>query len=192
MADMTEPLKEAAPYIDGHLRHYIESNGADGAVYQDHTALGGHARTMHLVLKTVGRKSGLPRLAPLICKEVAKSDNGAEYIVIASKMGDDADPLWFVNMRAGGEVAAQVGPKRYRCTWRAIEGEERQRLWDAMEADYPPYAEYRARTGRVIPVVVLTPVGEISEPFEPRAGDGVNGGVAALRASTGSVRGALY
>ena len=57
MADMTEPLKEAAPYIDGHLRQYIESNGADAAVYQDHTALGGHATVSytHLTLPTILR-----------------------------------------------------------------------------------------------------------------------------------------
>src|SRR5262245_23354947 len=112
MADMTEPLKGAAPYIDEHLRGYIESKGADEWVYQDHTALGGHEHTMHLVLRTIGRKTGQPRLAPLICKEV-----DGNYIIIASKMGDDAHPLWFVNMQAGGEVAAQVGPKRYRCDW---------------------------------------------------------------------------
>ena len=183
MADMTEPLKGAAPYINEHLRHYIDSDGSDTAVYQDHTALGGLDRTMHLVLRTTGRKSGQPRLAPLICKEV----NG-DYIVIASKMGDDAHPLWFVNMQAGGEVAAQAGSKRFRCKWRAAEGEERRGLWGAMEADYPPYADYRAATSREIPVVVLTPAGEIAERFELNPGDGVNGGVAALNSGVERIR----
>lgn len=183
MADMSEGLKSAAPYIDEHLRAYIESNGADTAAYQDHRALGGHERTMHLVLRTVGRKTGQLRLAPLICKQV-----GSDYIIIASKMGDDADPLWFANMKAGGEVAAQVGPKRYRCDWRVAEGEERTRLWEAMEADYPPYAQYKAATSRLIPVVVLTPVAEIAERFELRPGDGVHGGLAAINSGVARIR----
>ena len=35
---------------------------------------------------------------------------------------------------------------------------ERQSLWDASVEAYPPYAEYQAKTDRVIPVFIAEPV----------------------------------
>jgi hypothetical protein len=35
---------------------------------------------------------------------------------------------------------------------------ERERLWKAAVAAYPPYAEYQTRTTRVIPIFVAEPV----------------------------------
>ncbi|MEW5660136.1 nitroreductase/quinone reductase family protein [Streptomyces cinereoruber] len=40
---------------------------------------------------------------------------------------------------------------------REAEGEERDRLWDAMVAIFPQYKSYRKKTERRIPVVVLEP-----------------------------------
>jgi len=169
MADMLAMLKMAAPSIQDHVRSYIETDGGDAAYFRDNTQFGGDPKTTHLLLKTFGRKTGEPRFAPLIFKEI-----GGEYVIVASKAGDDSHPTWFLNMRDAKEVAAQVGPKRYRCTWRVAEGEERQRIWDVMTPYYPPYLEYQARTDRQIPVVLLRPVGEIAEKFVSRPGDGVD------------------
>ena len=35
---------------------------------------------------------------------------------------------------------------------------ERQRLWDAGAAAYPPYNDYQAKTDRKIPVFIAEPV----------------------------------
>jgi hypothetical protein len=35
---------------------------------------------------------------------------------------------------------------------------ERQRLWSASSAAYPPYNDYQARTSRKIPVFIAEPV----------------------------------
>ena len=35
--------------------------------------------------------------------------------------------------------------------------EERERLWDLSVATYPPYADYQAKTERVIPVFLAEP-----------------------------------
>jgi deazaflavin-dependent oxidoreductase (nitroreductase family) len=169
MADMTEFLKEVAAGIEDHLRLYIQTDGGDEAYYRDMGPLGGDPKTKTLVLKTLGRKSGKPQLAPLIYNTW-----GDGFIIVASKGGADSQPAWFYNITAAETVTVQVRDKRYRCTWRIAEGVERETLWRFMSGYYPPYLEYQARTDREIPVVLLTPVAEDSEPFVWRPGEGVD------------------
>ena len=38
-------------------------------------------------------------------------------------------------------------------------GSEKGAWWERAVAAYPPYAEYQARTSRVIPLLVATPTG---------------------------------
>jgi hypothetical protein len=38
---------------------------------------------------------------------------------------------------------------------REAQGEERDRIWEAHKKAFPGFAEYEAKTDRVIPVVVL-------------------------------------
>ena len=40
---------------------------------------------------------------------------------------------------------------------REVEGDERARWWDRAVEAFPPYADYREKTDRRIPVFVLTP-----------------------------------
>jgi len=108
-----------------------------------------------LLLTTIGRKSGEPRPLPLIYQEI----DGA-YVVIASKGGMPNHPIWFLNLEANPDCELMVGPKKVSAGARVAEGEERERLWAALEKVYPPYTEYQERAGdRVIPVVVLDPKG---------------------------------
>jgi deazaflavin-dependent oxidoreductase (nitroreductase family) len=159
MADVSKFLAAAAPGIKQHLRRYIETDGADG-YYRDMSAGGGNSRSTTLILKTIGRKSGRVLLAPLLFN-VWKS----EWVIVASKAGNDAHPGWFYNLTAADEVAVQVRDKRYRCKWRIAEGAEREAVWSFMVDYYPPYRDYQSRTTRQIPVVVLTPLAEIPERF---------------------------
>ena len=113
------------------------------------------------MLKTIGRKSGRTNLAPLLYNTW-----GDGFVLVASKSGSDTSPAWFHNTLAAAEVAVQVRDRRYRCTWRVVDGVERKNLWRYMSGYFPPYLEYQARTQRQIPVILLTPVGEIDEPFD--------------------------
>ena len=106
-----------------------------------------------LLLETVGRKSGLARTIPLLYVP-----DGERFIVVASNAGDDRPPAWWLNLRARPEAAVQAGRERHRVRARRAEGEEEAALWKKLEASYPPYAGYRTRTSRDIPVVVLEPV----------------------------------
>jgi deazaflavin-dependent oxidoreductase (nitroreductase family) len=60
---------------------------------------------MVLLLTTIGRKSGQPRLTPLQFEEV----DGAFYI--ASARGEDAD--WFKNILANPKVHVQIGKREF-------------------------------------------------------------------------------
>jgi len=136
-------------WIGEHLRRYVESDGADGHMW-DSTPVGGPGLLPTLLLTTIGRRSGQPIVMPLIYGEV-----GGKYVVVASKGGAPTHPGWYLNLAARPAVEVQVGAQRFRAAARTATGEERSRLWQTMAAIYPPYNAYQAKTQREIPVVVL-------------------------------------
>jgi len=168
-ADVSEFLKQMAAGIQDHLKCYLKTGGDDASYYRDMSSQGGDPKSKTLVLKTVGRKSGKQQLAPLLYNTW-----GDDFIIVASKGGAEAHPAWYLNLTAADHAVVQVRDKRYRCTWRVAEGAERETLWRFMSGYYPPYLKYQTKTDRQIPVVVLTPVAEVAEPFAWHEGDGVN------------------
>ena len=106
-----------------------------------------------VVLTTTGRKSGLPRQTPL-----AYFTDGDDVVLIASKGGAPEDPSWLLNIRADPAVGLHVGPAGGSYTAREATGAERERLWKLANALYRGYDGYQARTDRIIPVVVCSPV----------------------------------
>jgi deazaflavin-dependent oxidoreductase (nitroreductase family) len=153
---MTGKVEIGAPGWQGnHLALYLKTNGAEGHLV-DFTAFGGSAQTPCLILKTTGRRSGEPKLIPLIYGE-----DGGRFVIVASKGGAPQHPAWFLNLKAAPEVAFQVVDKKYRGVARIAEGAERERLYAMMAGVYPPYIAYQAKTEREIPVVLLEPQGEI-------------------------------
>ena len=142
-------------WVAQHRARYLQSGGTDGHI-EDLTAVGGHAIGANLLLKYTGRKSGKVYI-PGLCYCLF----GGEVVIIASKGGADHHPEWYLNVRAMDEVAIQIASQAWRATWREAEGAERQAAWDAMERNFPFYANYKAATDRVIPVLLLKPVAAI-------------------------------
>jgi deazaflavin-dependent oxidoreductase (nitroreductase family) len=105
-----------------------------------------------LLLDHVGAKSGTPRTSPLLYVE-----DGDDLVVVASKGGFPSHPAWFHNLRANPDTTVQVGSERRSVHARVAGPEERERLWALAVAAYPGYEDYRARTERQIPLVVLEP-----------------------------------
>ena len=105
-----------------------------------------------LLLTTVGRKSGAPRVAPLIYGR-----DGDRVLLIASKGGMDHHPLWYHNLVATPEVEVQIGAEVRRMTAHTASPAEKRALWPKMVAVYRDYDDYQARTARDIPLVILTP-----------------------------------
>jgi len=105
-----------------------------------------------LLLETVGRKTGQQRTTPLLYVP-----DGSRFVVVASNAGDDRDPAWWLNLKQRPETTIQVGTQSHRVRARRASEEETQQLWPLLEASYGPYAQYRTRTARSIPVILLEP-----------------------------------
>lgn len=142
-------------WITDHLQRYLDTNGADGHMW-DSGPVGGPGLLPTLLLTTNGRRSGKPITMPLIYGEADGS-----YIIVASKGGAPQHPGWYLNLAANPQVEVQVRDKRFRAAARTASGQERSSLWQKMRGIYPPYDEYQAKTEREIPVVVLEPQGEV-------------------------------
>jgi deazaflavin-dependent oxidoreductase (nitroreductase family) len=125
-----------------HTERYLETNGEDGYVWRRGTTV--------LLLYTIGRKSGEQRIQPLIYREI-----DGKLVIVASKGGAPEPPAWYLNLRDQGEAEVQIKADRFPVRVRDAEGDERERLWDAMNEVWPDYARYQERTDRRIPVVVL-------------------------------------
>jgi deazaflavin-dependent oxidoreductase (nitroreductase family) len=85
---------------------------------------------------------------------------GDEYVVVASKGGAPEDPKWLANVLANPvvdvEVAAPGAIERFNARARVVaSGQERDQLYAYMTEVWPAFADYAAKTARIIPVVVL-------------------------------------
>jgi len=103
-----------------------------------------------LLLHSTGARSGKERVTPMMYLAV---DDG--FAVFASKAGADTNPDWYHNLRAHPEARIEVGTETLDVTARVLDPEEREPVWEEQKRRYPGFAEYEAKTDRVIPVVVL-------------------------------------
>ncbi len=106
-----------------------------------------------LLLTTTGRRTG--RLHTTALTHLVE---GRNVVVIASNGGAPNHPAWLLNLRARPEAEIQVGGQRRRVRAREANGAERERFWTRVVQAMPRYADYKARTSRRIPVVVLEPI----------------------------------
>lgn len=107
-------------------------------------------RTQILLLTTTGRRSGEPRVAPLLYVE-----DGPNRVVVASNGGTERVPGWWLNLHAKPEGRVQCGLEHHAITAREATSDETARLWPKLTAAYDFFDDYRARTQRAIPVVIL-------------------------------------
>jgi deazaflavin-dependent oxidoreductase (nitroreductase family) len=106
-----------------------------------------------LLLHSIGAKSGQERVNP-----VAYVSDGDRLVIIASKGGAPTNPAWYHNLLAHPLVTVEVGSERFQVRAAVAAEPERTRLYDKMVAMMPGFAEYRQKTTRTIPVIVLTRV----------------------------------
>lgn len=118
---------------------------------------GGDIDGMHrerlLLLTTTGRKSGTPRVCPLMFHR-----EGGRLLVIASMMGAPAHPDWYLNLLADPQTTVEIGSEQYPATAIPLGPEDRDRVWKKLTQDYPFLADHQAKTTRTIPVVELRPL----------------------------------
>jgi len=105
-----------------------------------------------VLLTTIGAKSGEPRTSPL-----AHVVDGERLVIAASYAGADKNPAWFHNILANPKVTIELGEEKFEATASVVEDRaERDVLYAKMVALMPGFAEYEAKTERLIPVVTLT------------------------------------
>ena len=105
-----------------------------------------------LKLTTTGRQSGQPRTVML----TSPIQEGTTLVLVASGIGGDKQPAWFLNLREHPqvEVTFQGNPSK-QMRARVANTEERDRLWPQIMASYQIYEGYQAKTEREFPLVLL-------------------------------------
>ena len=106
----------------------------------------------HVVVTTVGRRSGTVREIPLYATE-----DGPRLLLIGSYAGRDRDPAWVGNLEANPVADVRIGGDVRRMRAHLADGPERDRAWALAVDAYPGYEAYQRWTQRRIPVVVLVP-----------------------------------
>jgi F420H(2)-dependent quinone reductase len=135
-----------AQWVRDQVEGYERSGGREANTLRD-TGL------PVVIVTTRGNKSGQIRKIPLM-----RVEHDGEYALVASKGGAPAHPVWYYNLMADPQaVTIQDGPEPFDADVRELSGDERAVWWERAVAAYPPYAEYQAKTTRLIPLFLATP-----------------------------------
>ncbi|MCK9921632.1 nitroreductase family deazaflavin-dependent oxidoreductase [Frankia sp. AgPm24] len=107
-----------------------------------------------VLLHSTGARSGQPRLNPL-----ARLDIDGRTLVVGSYLGSDVDPAWVHNLRAHPRARVEIGngggTDARDVVARELAREERDALYPRIVAQAPAFADYQAKTDRVIPIFEL-------------------------------------
>ena len=144
MADYIPPTLD---WVREQVELYEGSNGIEGTTLRD-------TGMPCIIVTHTGNKTGGIRKIPLMRVEVDGS-----YVLVGSYGGRPRNPVWVYNIRTNPDVEIRDKTEIFKMRVREItEDPERQRLWDASAAAYPPYNEYQAKTDRKIPVFIAEPI----------------------------------
>ena len=108
----------------------------------------------HCILRTVGRRSGREHKVAL----PYWFDPLGHRVVCASFAGGPRHPAWYLNLldrRTNPEVRVRTQHRGFWAAAAVLEGDEYERIWAALIADRPFYADYQSRTPRKLPLVRL-------------------------------------
>jgi deazaflavin-dependent oxidoreductase (nitroreductase family) len=106
-----------------------------------------------VLLRCVGAKSGARREIPLVATPF-----GASWILVASAGGHARNPSWYYNLKTHPQCAVLV-PNRgeIACLAREAEGLDRERAWQAANAQFSGYAVHQGQTARQIRAIASKP-----------------------------------
>ena len=99
-----------------------------------------------------GAKSGRTITIPLMY--VPYKDG---VLLVASRGGSPNNPVWYYNIAANPDIDVRHRGNNMRLKARLATDEEKPILWPVCDSHYAPYADYRARTDRDIPIFVCEP-----------------------------------
>lgn len=79
-------------------------------------------------------------------------------LLVASMGGAPKNPVWYNNLVKHPEIDVRHRGRRMKLRARLATPEEKPELWPLCDERYAPYADYRKRTTRDIPIFVCEPV----------------------------------
>ena len=101
-----------------------------------------------------GAKSGRELTIPLMW---VPWKEGA--LLVASQGGAPKNPVWYNNLVKHPDITVEHRGRTMKLRARLATAEEKPAMWPVCDAHYAPYADYRQRTSRDIPIFVCEPVG---------------------------------
>jgi deazaflavin-dependent oxidoreductase (nitroreductase family) len=110
------------------------------------------AGTPMILIHHVGAKSGVERVTPLACNP----QPDGRVAIVAANGGAPAHPAWYYNLKAHPRVTVELGSQTFKVLAEELDGTARAELWPRLVAQSPAVGEHQARTGRRIPVFMLT------------------------------------
>lgn len=123
-------------------------------VINEFRANGGHVAAFDkqplVLVHITGARSGQVRVKPL-----AVFEQDGRLFVFASAAGAPRHPAWYHNLKAHPEVTVERGTQTFPAIAVEVTGAERDRVFAAQSARNPGFADYQAKTDRVIPVIEL-------------------------------------
>ncbi|WP_431774786.1 nitroreductase family deazaflavin-dependent oxidoreductase [Streptomyces cucumeris] len=107
-----------------------------------------------VILTARGARTGQPRRTPLACMP----EEGGGWILVGSNFGRPGHPAWTANLLRHPDAEISWRGRDIAVRARLLEGAERESVWSAVLAFWPPYAGYQARVERRIRLFRLEPV----------------------------------
>ncbi len=104
------------------------------------------------LLTTTGRKTGEPRVSPLLFLR-----EGDRVVLVASQGGAAKHPMWYLNLKADPKITVQIKDEVLYLTARDATEQERAEYWPKLVEMYSSFDDYQAWTDRVIPIVICDP-----------------------------------
>jgi deazaflavin-dependent oxidoreductase (nitroreductase family) len=99
-----------------------------------------------------GARSGRAVTTPLMYVP-----HGNGLLLVASQGGAPKNPVWYHNLVKHPDITVTHRRRRMNLRARLAAPDEKPGLWPVCDRYYPPYADYRKRTSRDIPIFVCEP-----------------------------------
>jgi deazaflavin-dependent oxidoreductase (nitroreductase family) len=142
--EFVEPSRDEIPGISRQHVAAMEASDADEIWIL--------AGMNHVVLQTIGRKSGKEHKVAL----PYWLDPDGHRVVVGSFSGAPQHPSWYLNLTdrtANPEVRIRVQGRVAWAEAQILEGDDYTRTWAALTADRDYYNDYQSRTTRRLPLV---------------------------------------
>ena len=78
-------------------------------------------------------------------------------LLVASQGGAPKNPVWYHNLVKHPDIEVNHRGRRMKLRARLARPDEKPALWPVCDRHYAPYADYRERTDRDIPIFVCEP-----------------------------------